>query len=45
MSRAKAAPAGQGALALVDAFEVEPRRSQTNAASPAKKAGTKRTSR
>jgi hypothetical protein len=44
-SRAKAAPAGQGALALVDAFEVEPRRSQTNAASPAKKAGTKRTSR
>lgn len=40
----RTAPAGQGALALVDAPEAEPKTSKTKAA-PAKKASTKRSSR
>jgi hypothetical protein len=40
----RTAPAGQGALALVDAPEADPKTSKTKAA-PAKKASTKRSSR
>jgi hypothetical protein len=43
--RAKAAPAGQGSLALVDAPEAEPKTSKTKAAAPAKKASAPRTSK
>lgn len=42
--RAKAVPAGQGALALVEASDAEPKTSKTKAAAPAKKA-SKRSSR
>lgn len=41
--RAKAVPASQGALALVDAPEAEPNTSKTKAAAPAKKATTRST--
>ncbi|MCW5968502.1 MAG: hypothetical protein KIT57_08305 [Blastocatellales bacterium] len=47
-SRTKAAPAGQGALALVDAPDAEPAEpttSKTKAAASAKKASTRRTSK
>lgn len=43
--RAKAVPASQDALALVDAPEAEPKTSRTKAAAPAKKASTRRTGR
>jgi hypothetical protein len=43
--RAKAALAGQGTLALVDAHCGEPKTSKTKAAAPAKKGKTRRTSR
>lgn len=43
--RAKATPAGQGALALVDAPEAQPKTSRTKIAAPAKKASNRRTSR
>jgi len=43
--RAKAVPASQGALALVDPPEAEPKTSKTKAAAPAKKASTRRTRR
>jgi len=43
--RAKAAPAGQDALALVNAPEAEPKTSKTKATAPAKNASTRRTSR
>jgi hypothetical protein len=43
--RAKAAPAGQGALGLVDAAAAEPKTSRTKTVAPAKKASTRRTSR
>lgn len=44
-ARAKAAPAEQGALALVEAPEAEPKTSKAKAAAPAKKYSTKRNSR
>lgn len=44
-ARAKAVPASQGALALVDASEAEPKTSKTKAAAPAKRASTRRTRR
>jgi hypothetical protein len=44
-ARAKAVPAGQGALAIVDAPEAEPKTSTAKAAAPAKKASTRRTRR
>ncbi|MFZ5439726.1 MAG: hypothetical protein ACOZQL_06940 [Myxococcota bacterium] len=43
--RAKVVPASQGALALVDAPEAEPKTSKTKTAAPAKKASTRRTRR
>ena len=42
MGRAKAVPASQGTLALVDAPEAELKTSTTRAAAPAKKAGARR---
>jgi hypothetical protein len=43
--REKRPPAGQGALALVDAHESETKTSKAKASAPAKKASTRRTSR
>ncbi len=43
--RAKAVPASQGAFALVDAPEAEPKPSKTETYAPTQKASTRRTSR
>ncbi len=44
-SRAKSVPAGQGALAPIDASEAEPKHSETKADTPAKNASIRRTSK